>query len=214
MYNIDQAKPGDNEVRYDTLGDSGPTALTQSGMATGIQQSVFNIAAETVFHCPAQWISEAYSLAGRNAWRYQYALTPSYHGADLPAYFSEGAITPSESFRYAFHKIWGSFITNDSPVISVADATGGMANATVPADTERKGHINWPRFLPVRPWQMVLNTTGGSLSLENVTEDLMYYIRTGPGVVNTFRLTNAWAWEGGRGLRCGFWRAVAPRVPQ
>lgn len=211
MYQIHKAEPGDDSVRFDTLGDQGPTALTQSGLATGIQQAVFNIAAESTFDCPAQWLAEAYSDYGRKAWKFQYSVTPSYHGADLSAYFSVGAEIPDADFRHAFQKMWGSFIINDSPVITVADATVGQANATVPMDGDS---IEWPAYSLVAPWQMDLNTTGGEVSLVTVTDDLSYYVRTGEGVVNSFRLVDGWAWEGGRGARCEFWSGVAPRVPQ
>lgn len=56
-------------------------------MATGLQQTVFNIFAETTFDCPAQWLAEAFG-AFRQAWKYQYSVTPAYHGADLNAYFN------------------------------------------------------------------------------------------------------------------------------
>ncbi|KAI1639824.1 Alpha/Beta hydrolase protein [Biscogniauxia mediterranea] len=212
IYQVDTSKPGDNDTRYDTAGDSGPTALTQSGMATGIQQTAFNIAAETLMDCPAQWLAEAFSTGYRQAWKYQYSVTPSYHGADLSAYFSVDATLPNADFRHAMQKIWGSFIINNTPVISVADATSNYSNASVPVGLD--GNIKWPRFTLSQPWQMDLNTTGGSTSLVTVTPELSYYVRSGPGIVNNFRLTNAITWEGGRGARCAFWRALAPRVPQ
>ncbi|KAI1503838.1 Alpha/Beta hydrolase protein [Biscogniauxia marginata] len=212
LYQARNSELGDNGIRYDTLGDSGPTALTQSGYATGIQQTVFNIAAETVFDCPAQWFAEAFSTGHRQAWKYQYSVEPSYHGADLGAYFAVGATLPNADFGRTMQKILGSFIVNDTPVISVGDATANYSNATVPIGSN--GKIKWPQFTLSEPWQMDLNTTGGTTSLVTVTPDLSYYVRLGPGIVNNFRLANAITWEGGRGVRCAFWRAVAPRVPQ
>ena len=47
-----------------------------------------------------------------------------------------------------------------------------------------------------------------------VTNELSFFVRSGPGVVNDFRLVDAETWEGGRGARCRFWRDVAPRVPE
>lgn len=38
---------------YDTLGERGLTAVNQSEFATGYQQTVFNIFAETSFVCPS-----------------------------------------------------------------------------------------------------------------------------------------------------------------
>lgn len=36
----------------------------------------------------------------------------------------------------------------------------------------------------------------------------------GPGLSNNFTLADAYAWEGGRGRRCEFWRELSPYVPQ
>ncbi|KAI0873869.1 alpha/beta-hydrolase [Hypoxylon argillaceum] len=216
IYQVPDTLPPSSGIVFDTLGYTGPTALTQSGLATGIQQTVFDIAAETVFDCPAQWIAEAFSNTGeRSAWRYQYSVTPSYHGADLSAYFAVGATLPSAGFRHAMQRLWGAFITTGSPVISIADAAGGQqqGNATVPV-AGNGPLIDWPRFTRDSPVLMNLNTTGGEISLVTVTDQLAYYVRSGPGVVNTFNLANSFSWEGGRGSRCDFWRAVSPRVPQ
>ena len=211
-YKIDEAQPGDTGPRYDTLGTEGVTALTESEMATGTQQTVFDLSAESVFDCPAQWLAEAFSSGSRQAWKYQYSVTPAYHGADLTAYFAVGATVPNAGFRYAFQKIWGNFIINDSPVISIEDATANLANATVPRGTD--GDISWPSFSLLEPWLMDLNTTGGTLVKDTVTSNLTYFEREGSGIVNTFRLANAYTWEGGRGARCAFWQLVSPLVPE
>lgn len=212
LYDTTTAQPGNNGTRFDTTGDSGPTANTVSGMATGIQQTAFNIAAESIFQCPSQWIAEAFS-SERQAWKYQYSLDPAYHGADLGAYFVSTNGPPNPGFQRSFHTIWGSFIINDTPVISVKDATAGMANATVPIDANHPDQICWPQYSVQNATFMNLNTTGGEVSLVTVTDELSYYVRKGAGIVNTFRLANATTWEGGRGDRCRFWRSVAPRVP-
>ncbi|KAK8135983.1 hypothetical protein PG984_003923 [Apiospora sp. TS-2023a] len=211
IYQIDQSEPGNNEIRYDTLGDQDPNALTVSEMATGLQQSVFNIAAESLFDCPTQWLAEAFSCTSNSslqAWKYQYSATAAYHGADLSTYFSTA--TPDDDFSHAIQKIWGNFIVSGSPVISMADATAGFSNATAPANGD---DINWPAYTLAEPYQMDLNTTGGDITLLTITPDLSYYVRNGSGIVNNFRLVNATSWEGGRGERCSFWRDVAPRVP-
>ncbi|KAL7786690.1 Alpha/Beta hydrolase protein [Trichoderma ceciliae] len=215
IYNTATAQPGDTGTRFDTMGDIGPTANTVSGMATGIQQTTFNVAAESIFQCPSQWIAEAFSWpnSGRQAWKYQYSLDPAYHGADLGAYFASSNGLPDPSFQHSFHKIWGNFIINNTPVISVEDATAGAANATVPVDANYTGRISWPQYSVQTPTFMNLNTTGGDVSLVTVTDELSYYIRQGEGIVNSFRLANAKSWEGGRGDRCTFWRSVAQRVP-
>ncbi|KAL7928897.1 Alpha/Beta hydrolase protein [Trichoderma chlorosporum] len=216
IYNTAAAEPGDNGTRFDTMGDVGPTANTVSGMATGIQQTAFNVAAESVFHCPSQWIAEAFSSPtsgpGRPVWKYQYSLDPAYHGADLGAYFASSGF-PNPGFQHSFHRTWGSFIVDDSPVTSVEDATAGAENATVPVDASRPGMVSWPQYSELDPTFMNLNTTGGEVTRVTVTDELSYYVRQGDGIVNTFRLADAKSWEGGRGERCAFWRAVAPRVP-
>ncbi|KAL7814961.1 Alpha/Beta hydrolase protein [Trichoderma aethiopicum] len=214
IYDTAAAQPGDNGTRFDTLGDVGPNANFVSGMATGIQQTAFNLAAESTFHCPSQWLAETFSesSSGRRAWKYQYSLDPAYHGADLGAYFVLASSTPGRGFQHSFRRIWGSFILRQNPVISVSDAKAGAANATVPVD--RSGNmIAWPAFSAVNQTFLNLNTTGGEVEVVTVTEELSYYVRGGNGVVNSFRLADGRTWEGGRGKRCDFWRAVAPRVP-
>ncbi|KAL7941954.1 Alpha/Beta hydrolase protein [Trichoderma barbatum] len=214
IYDTATAQPGNNGTRFDTSGDVGPTANTVSGMATGIQQTAFNVAAESIFHCPSQWIAEAFSspTSGRRAWRYQYSLDPAYHGADLGAYFASNGF-PDPSFRHSFHRIWGNFVVNGSPVVSVEDASAGAENATVPVDTNNPELVEWPQYSQQNPMFMNLNTTGGEVSLVTVTDELSYCVRYGDGIINTFRLANATSWEGGRGERCSFWRGAAPRVP-
>ncbi|KAL7917262.1 Alpha/Beta hydrolase protein [Trichoderma austrokoningii] len=212
VYDTATAQPGNNGTRFDTTGDSGPTANTVSGMATGIQQTAFNIAAESIFQCPSQWIAEAFS-SKRQAWKYQYSLDPAYHGADLGAYFVNTDGLPNPSFQRSFQRIWGNFIINNTPVISVKDATAGMPNATVPIDTKHPDQISWPEYSAQDAIFMNLNTTGGEVSLVMVTDELSYYVREGAGIINTFRLANATTWEGGRGDRCRFWQSIAARVP-
>ncbi|KAL4998921.1 Alpha/Beta hydrolase protein [Aspergillus recurvatus] len=212
-YQTSRTSPTNSGPRFDTLGDAGPTALNQSEMATGLQQTAFNIYAETTFDCPAQWLAEAFSYEHgdktRKVWKYQYSATPAYHGADLSAYFSSES--PSPGFNHAFQEIWGNFIISNTPVIPISDAMANMSNATAPAD--HVGNLAWPSFSVDQPWQMDLNTTGGSLRLHVETEHLQYYLREGPGVVNVFRLVDAYGWEGGRGERCRWWRGIAERVP-
>lgn len=148
----------------------------------------------------------------RESWKYQYSVTPAYHGADLSAYFSACVSTPNADFSHALEKIWGSFIMRDTPVIRIQDAAAGFANATVPGGAD--GEIQWPAYAPREPWQMDLNTTGGVVTEAVVTSSLSYYERTGAGIVNTFRLADALVWEGGRGSRCDFRRSVSARLPQ
>ena len=212
VYQFDPTPVDRSAPLFDTLGDRGPTALNQSEFATGNQQRVFNVFSETTFTCPSYWLAEAFSGSDRPTWKYQYSVTPAYHGADVTAYFCANATSPTKGFISAFSKMWGNFIVNNTPVISVAAASANATNATVPRGND--GNIDWPTYTTTAPIQMNLNTTGGSVSTVVVTPNLSYFLRSDPGVTNNFRLVNADTWEGGRGARCRFWRDVAPRVPE
>lgn len=212
IYQFDSSNTDLSAPLFDTLGNSGPTALNQSEFATGQKQRAFNLNSEVTFTCPGYWFAEAFSGAGRESWKYQYSVTPAYHGADLTAYFSVNATTPTPDFIYAFQKLWGNFIMNNSPVIPTIQASGNATNATVP-----RGHgsdLHWPMYSNTSNIQMNLNTTGGTVQSVLVTPSYSYDLRLDPSVSNDFRLVNADTWEGGRGSRCQFWREVAPRVPQ
>ncbi|EAW14623.1 putative carboxylesterase [Aspergillus clavatus NRRL 1] len=211
LYGTADSNPADDGPRFDTLGTSGPTAKNQSEMATGLQQTVFNIFAETTFDCAAQWLAEAFSGPGRQAWKYQYSVTPAFHGADLNSYFNMSATWPSAGFNHAFQKLWGNFIMNNRPIIPLADATANNNLSVVPVGPP--GYLNWPQYRLNATWQLDLNTTGGFVTPVVVTPNLTYYVRQGNDVVNNFRLVDAHTWEGGRGMRCSFWRSVASRVP-
>lgn len=218
-YKIPSSSPESTGPLYDTLGNRGPTALNQSEFAIGLQQTAFNIFAETAFDCPSYWLANAFSSGAseepndeKESWKYQYSVTPAYHGADITAYFSVGASVPNSGFRDAFQRILGNFIINNTPVISISDAKGEMANATVPESTD--GDIDWPRWKEDSPVLMNLNTTGGTLVRQTVTDHLAYWLREGSGITNEFGLADATAWEGGRGERCNFWQKVGSRVPQ
>ncbi|KAL4917397.1 Alpha/Beta hydrolase protein [Aspergillus aurantiobrunneus] len=208
IYQTSASQATNNAPRFDTLGDRGPTAINQSEMATGLQQTVFAIYADANFNCPAQWLAEAFSTGARRAWKYQYSVTPAYHGADLHAYFATEATWPSPDFKHAMRRMWGNFIVHNTPVISVSDATANRSNSTVPVDERGYGDIAWPHFTVDAPLQMDLNMTGGTIRHHVVTEHLSYFLREDPGVVNAFRLADAYSWEGGRGERCEFWRDI------
>jgi hypothetical protein len=210
VYQVANSLPGDDGVRFDTLGNTGPTALNQSGMATGIQQTAFNIFAECTFHCPAYWMAEVFSQDSCHAWMYQYSKLSNYHGADLSTLFRNSS-APNTVFEDAFQKIWGNFIRYNNPTISVTDATANYTNATVPTGRPGDKMMLWPEYSS--GLQIDLNTTGGVVELVNITYDLSYYVREGSGIVNYFKLVNAVTWEGGRGKRCDFWDAVSERVP-
>lgn len=205
---------------FATTGDSGPTALNQSSLGTGQQQRANNIYAETTFVCPSYWLAEAYSdndFGRGKAYKYQYSVVPALHGFDVPGYFGPVGATPySASFSRAFQQIWGNFIINNNPSIPQSVAIGtvnGSANATISATSNPA--TDWPPFSIYNPYQIDLNQTGSSLISVpipaygvNVTE------QSGIGAVNNFRLVNAYTWEGGRGVRCDFWRSMGSKVPE
>ena len=227
-YEGDDEPVDPSDPLFDTLGNSGPTAINQSIFGTGQQQRLYNIFAETTFVCPSYWLAEAFSDRSKKSWKYQYSFTSAFHGADLQAYFSRDQIIPNEEFRTAFQKVWGSFIINNTPVITVEEATAGDPNAVVPV-AERKNKkncdgrkksclIDWPTYDPdsASPLMMDFNATGGSLDTTEVTPNLDITFRVEPpDVSNSFRLVDADTWEGGRGGRCRFWAdVVRDRVPQ
>jgi carboxylesterase type B len=195
--------------RFATLGTGTPTALNVSEFGTGNQQRVFNVFAEYAFVCPSYWAAAAFP----QGWKYQFSAPPAYHGYDLQALWS-GTPTPGASFKHAFRKIWGNFITKNSPIISVEDAKGGVSNSTIPpAQGYAASGIQWPMWDAKKPVLLNLNTTGGVPTFVQATEDLFYNLYSDPGVSNQFGLADANAWEGGRGERCDYWKSVAAMVP-
>lgn len=73
----------------------------------------------------------------------------------------------------------------------------------------------FPTWNPGQPLQLNLNQTGGSpysgpgftMRADNVT------LYREPGLMNQIGVVDAWTWEGGRGVRCEFWRGVGGIVP-
>jgi carboxylesterase type B len=195
--------------KFATSGTHAPTAVNVSEFGSGQQQRVFNVFAEYAFVCPSYWAASAFPVG----WKYQFSAPPAYHGYDLQALWS-GTSTPGRSFKHAFRKIWGNFVIANSPVISVEDAKGGVANSSVPAASSYGGKmIQWPAWNDSRPVLLNLNTTGGVATFVEATQDLKYNLYSDPGVSNQIRLADAEKWEGGRGERCEFWKGVAGKVP-
>ena len=201
---------------FATNGESGPTAVNQSNVGTGQQQRANNIYSETTFTCPSYWLSEAYSddeFGQGKAYKYQFSVLPAVHGADVAAYFGPvGSGQFSDSFSRAFKQIWGNFIINNDPSISQAVAEG-ETNGTYPQGHGQNPAVNWPPFSIYNPYQIDLNQTGGPL-ITMPYSTLNLTAVTGQGAVNDFRLVNAYTWEGGRGMRCDFWRSVSELVPE
>ena len=107
--------------------------------------------------------------------------------------------------------IWANFITRGDPSISAPIANGPInsSSATGPA-------VDWPVWSLAGPYQLNLNESGGvafqaptlATDVGNITEF------GGPGLENRFELVDAYTWEGGRGVRCDFWRSVGAIVPE
>ncbi|KAF2016404.1 alpha/beta-hydrolase [Aaosphaeria arxii CBS 175.79] len=202
----DQDTNAENPL-FDTSGTSFPTAVNQSSFATGQQQRLFNLFSEYAFHCPSYWIASSFP----QAWKYQLSALPAFHGFDLNALWSKDQKIPGQDFIHAFQKIWGNFIINNNPVISVADAKQSKDNATVPAGTD--GNIEWPQYSESSPTLLSLNTTGGVPTYLTPAANLKYYVYSDPGVTNAFKVADAAQWEGGRGNRCDWWKVNAAKVP-
>lgn len=96
-----------------------------------------------------------------------------------------------------------------NPSISSAIANGASSNSTAanPASS-------WPTFNIYAPYQINLNETGGTAISTQYLPGLNYTQYVGPGLQNAISLVNAYTWEGGRGYRCDFWRAVGAIVPE
>ena len=105
--------------------------------------------------------------------------------------------------------IYGNFITTNNPSISNEVASGTSAEEP---DTPRP-ETEWPQWDDDKPLMLNLNQTGG--------EPYMTYGINGagitqfrdPGLRNDFAAVDAYAWEGGRGERCKFWKEVGPFLP-
>jgi len=202
-------------VPHATCGDCGvDTAVNVGSFYVGPQQRAINLYSETTFVCPSYWLAEAYNPSqGKQAYKYQYSIPAGQHGADL---YAEGlrAETPNVSpqFYEAFTTMWGDFITSGNPLISNALANGNSSVATNAAS-------EWPLFTTEgqNAYRMLsLNETEG---VEYSAHVVAYPVVNAtqyqePGLVNDIREVNAYAWEGGRGVRCDFWKTVGARVPE
>ncbi|MCJ1264294.1 hypothetical protein MMC22_004165 [Lobaria immixta] len=199
------------DLRFATLGDGGPTALNESSYATGQLQRANNLHAEITFVCPSYWLAEAFTDKSRAAYRYQLSVPVSYHSADLSGYFGPPLSTFGPDFERAFMTLWGNFIIHNDPSVPAAIANGASSpdpSAPNPAST-------WPRYTTAQPYLINLNETGGELVTETspVLPTIPVNVHRGPGLRNDFTLKDAYTWEGGRGVRCDFWKSVGEIMP-
>ena len=191
-----------NLPRFASAGDSGPSANDVSQVATGVQQTAFNIYAETTFVCPSYWLAEAYSGPSAQkyaGYKYQFSVVNAAHGADSYAAFGYDVPNISPDFTKAFQRIWGNFIRTGNPSLK----------SSVLGD--------WPRFVG-KPgaYQLVnLNQTGGTeiqVPAYVGWDPVNVTVYTGEGRKNDFRVVNGYTWEAGRGKRCEWLRSVAARA--
>ena len=118
----------------------------------------------------------------------------------MTRYFDYPGQQYSADFTTAFQKVWGNFITTNNPSISNVIANGVSTN-----NPSINGASDWPAYTIATPFQLDLNAT---------CPDPVDGQRASPNAVNTIRLANAYTWEGGRGMRCDFWRSVGELVPE
>ncbi|KAL8724491.1 MAG: hypothetical protein Q9166_007925 [cf. Caloplaca sp. 2 TL-2023] len=230
-YPSTKASVSTDDLEFATSGTSGATAVNVSTFGTGQQQRANNVYAETAFVCPSYWLAEAFTNNDRVAYKYQYSVIPAQHGADVNAFFGPALPNQGPDLVKAFMTIWGNFITKNDPSIPANVVVGANDAATVGASNSSTASIdslpnqpdaisNWPPYTLAAPYQMNLNQSGGvpfdfspypgfpGLQLDNVTQF------RDPGLRNDFSLVNAYTWEGGRGMRCDFWRSVGRIVPE
>jgi hypothetical protein len=106
--------------------------------------------------------------------------------------------------------MWGNFITQSNPSISLELANGASSHNT----TAENPATDWPPYSILAPYQLNLNESGGTPIEIPVTEDVNITESIGPGLRNDFSLVNAYTWEGGRGFRCDFWKMMGVLVPE
>lgn len=170
-----------------------------------------NLYAETTFVCPAYWLAEAFTNNNRVAYKYQYSVIGAWHSTDLTSYFGPPMPNQGPDFNKAFMTIWGNFITRNDPSIPASTANG--VNGT---GTNGLAATNFPPWSLRNPLQLNLNETGGqaysSMSFNAQAPNITQFEE--PGLMNDFTAVDAYSWEGGRGVRCDFWRSVGSIVPE
>ncbi|KAK4625568.1 Carboxylesterase 1E [Fulvia fulva] len=202
---------------FATTGESNPTAVNQSVLATGQQQRANNIYAETTFICPSYWLAGAYSRNGGSAYKYQFSVVPGLHGDEINAWANapdnETLTQPhSRDLATAFSQMYGNFVIHSNPSVSNAVANG----LTDPFDAAASNAAAaWPPYSIEAPFQIDVKTTCGEnrISIGQVGSADRFYC-AGAGTYNDFRKVNAYTWEGGRGVRCDSWKSVGEIVPE
>lgn len=112
-----------------------------------------------------------------------------------------------KSTDQGYADIWGNFIVHGDPRISQNLACGTNCDPRTADMTQWKP---WNREHPV---QLSANMTGGTPALYNAAGTLVPSI-AGPGLSNSYTLSDGVTWEGGRGNRCKFLQEMGPKIPQ
>jgi hypothetical protein len=202
--------PSDPKIYTD--GIEPPTAVNVSGVATGQQQRANNIYAEATFVCPSYWLASAFTSTGKTAYHYQYSVPLASHQADIAAYFGPATPNQAADFTLAFRRIWGNFITENNPSISNEIARGVSIDSGIAPVSPAS---NWPAWRDdTSAQQMNLNETGGTPYQFTTAWGATVTQFMQPGLKNAISVANAYTWEGGRGKRCDFWKAMSPQIPQ
>jgi carboxylesterase type B len=176
------------QPKFATSGLTTPTALQTSSTSTSYQQLANLIYAEATFMCPSYWLAQAFNTGERKGWKMQYSVPVALHGYDGIALVGNTRLPiHSDDFILALQKIIGNFVVNADP---------GFRPFKAP---------DWP--------MMNLNQTGGMEVDVSSTLDLGLNgtgakWNIGPGLKNNFEIVNGSEWEGGRGVRCEFWRGL------
>ena len=98
----------------------------------------------------------------------------------------------------------GNVVLHDHPSMSSEIVNGiTLGNDTCNPASE------WPQYTMYDPQMMNFNTT----CPQTINRGGLEYC-VGPNEINTFRLVDGFGWEGGRGLRCDFWKLMGELVPE
>ncbi|KAL8381630.1 hypothetical protein RB595_005762 [Gaeumannomyces hyphopodioides] len=197
--------------RFETSGLGPATAVNVSQVATGHQQRAFNIYAESTFVCPAYWLADAFSSArGRDSFFYQYSVPFARHGADIVAAFGTPEPAHGPDFVQAYRRMFGNFIVSGNPSIENRLANG----ASAPDPNKASPASRWPRWTGDNRAFLNLNQTGGTPYRVVTSTGVEVTEFSQPGLNNDFSQADAYAWEGGRGRRCDFWKTINGFIPQ
>lgn len=176
--------------------------------------------------CPSYWLAAAFSSpgTGHHSYKYQYSVPTALHGYDLEAYFGPARRNQGADLLRALQLSWGNFVRSGDPSVSSSGVAEGAGSAGAEAHNPLE---RWPEFSPARPLMIDFNQTGGTpyeftaVQVRNDgpltvvgASDRNVTLHSEPGLRNDLRVVDAYAWEGGRGARCDFWRSIAAIVPE